>query len=78
MKNADTYYTVEATYYRGGNYETGTRVGRQEKSKLRAELKKHWSRGADTPFKTKQDALDAIELAGLSTDDYIVCETCNW
>ena len=77
MKASDTYYTVSPVYYRGGNYETGTRVSNQEKKALRAELKKHWSRGSDTPFQTEQDALDALALAGLSTDDYCVCETCG-
>lgn len=77
MKYSDTYYTVTANYYRGGNYQTGVPVGGKERKALNKALKQHWPRGGDTPFKTEQDALDAMAAAGLSTDDYCVCETCN-
>lgn len=75
--HSDTYYTINPNSYRGGNYETGVRIDRHERKALYAKLKEHFKQGADTPFKTKQDGLDALKAAGLSLDDYSVLETCG-
>ena len=75
--HTDTYYTINPNSYRGGNYETGVRIDRHERKALYAKLKEHFKQGEDTPFKTKQDGLDALKAAGLSLDDYSVLETCG-
>ena len=77
MRFSDTYYTISPRYYRGGDYKTGVRVGHKEKKALYAKLKEHFKQGGDTPFKTEQDGIDALLAAGLSLDDYCVCETSS-
>ena len=76
-KMSDVYYTISPKYYRGGDYKTGVRIASKERRAMYAELKKHFKRGADTPFKTKQDGLDALAAAGISQEDYEVCETSD-
>jgi|TARA_B100000902_G_scaffold234114_1_gene221970 hypothetical protein len=71
------FYTISPNYYRGGNYETGVRIGHKERKALYATLKEHFKQGGDTKFKTEQEGLDALKAAGLSLDDYSVCETCS-
>jgi hypothetical protein len=44
---------------------------------LHAKLKEHFKHGSDTAFATQQDGVDALKAAGLSLDDYDVCETCS-
>lgn len=50
---------------------------RKVRKALHAKLKEHFARGSDTAFATKQDGVDALKAAGLSLDDYDVCETCS-
>jgi len=49
----------------------------KKRKALYAKLKEHFAHGSDTAFATKQDGFDALKAAGLSLDDYGVCETCS-
>ena len=71
------FYTISPSYYRGGNHETRVRIAAKERKAMYATLREHFKHGRDTKFKTEQDGLDALEAAGLSHDEYEVCETCS-
>jgi len=77
LRQSKKYYTISPSYYRGGNYETGVRIGAKERKAMYATLKEHFKQGESTKFKTKQDGLDALEAEGLPLDEYEVCETCS-
>ena len=77
LRHSKPFYTISPNYYRGGNHETGVRIAAKERKAMYATLKEHFKNGGDTEFKTKQDGLDALEAAGLSHDEYEVCETCS-
>lgn len=73
-----TYYTLSPIFYRGGNYLTGDRLNRKERQALYTKARECLAHGCDTTFKTKQAATIAMRDAGLSKDDFDICETSDW
>lgn len=77
MRMSDTFYTLSPIHYRGGDYQTGTRIGHKERKQMYRALRDAIPGGTDKAFPTKQDALDALAATDLPYDDYIACETCS-
>ena len=72
-----TFYCIRPRQYRVIDDDTRVRMSREDERALNTMLKERLKHGRSTTFKTEQDALNTLNDAGLSLDDYSVNETSS-